>query len=61
MRPRRESRPAGRTEDIAGRVPVDPKQIRRFEREARAAARLHHTNIVPVFGVGKSPRELILW
>jgi WD40 repeat protein len=32
---------------------VDPNQIRRFEREARAAARLHHTNIVPVFGVGQ--------
>jgi WD40 repeat protein/serine/threonine protein kinase len=28
------------------------KHLQRFQREARAAGRLHHTNIVPVFGVG---------
>ena len=28
-------------------------QRQRFEREAQAAAALHHTNIVPVFGVGE--------
>ncbi len=32
---------------------ADPKQLSRFEMEARSAARLHHTNIVPVFGVGE--------
>src|SRR5262245_32048773 len=32
---------------------LDPRARRRFEREAKAAARLHHTNIVPVFGVGE--------
>ena len=31
---------------------LDPQQLRRFEREAKAAAGLHHTNIVQVFGVG---------
>jgi serine/threonine protein kinase/tetratricopeptide (TPR) repeat protein len=32
----------------------NPRQLLRFHREARAAGRLHHTNIVPVFGVGES-------
>ena len=30
----------------------DPRRVERFEREARTAGRLHHTNIVPIFGVG---------
>ena len=32
---------------------LDPRHLGRFQREARSAARLHHTNIVPVFGVGE--------
>jgi eukaryotic-like serine/threonine-protein kinase len=32
---------------------LDAKAKRRFEREAKSAAKLHHTNIVPVFGVGE--------
>jgi WD40 repeat protein/serine/threonine protein kinase len=32
---------------------LDVRTKQRFEREARAAAKLHHTNIVPVFGLGE--------
>src|SRR5262249_47211064 len=32
---------------------LDPRRLGRFHREARSAAKLHHTNIVPVFGVGE--------
>jgi serine/threonine protein kinase len=32
----------------------DSSHLERFRLEARSAARLHHTNIVPVFGVGES-------
>jgi WD40 repeat protein/serine/threonine protein kinase len=32
---------------------LDARAKRRFEREAKSAAKLHHTNIVPVFGVGE--------
>ena len=32
---------------------LDPRQLQRFQLEARAAGRLHHTNIVPVYGVGE--------
>jgi eukaryotic-like serine/threonine-protein kinase len=33
-----------------------PRHVVRFQREAQSAARLHHANIVPVFGVGQQQR-----
>src|SRR5271157_243059 len=38
---------------LPGQTLLDPLHLRRFQREAQTAARLHHTNIVPVFGVGE--------
>lgn len=32
---------------------LDEKRLQRFRREARTAAKLHHTNIVPILGVGE--------
>jgi serine/threonine protein kinase/WD40 repeat protein len=39
---------------LPGHVAGDRKALERFRREAKAAARLHHTNIVPVFEVGRA-------
>ena len=38
---------------LPGQAKYDPDSQKHFLREARSAARLHHTNIVPVFGVGR--------
>ena len=35
------------------RFRASPAYLRRFHTEARSAARLHHTNIVPVFDYGE--------
>jgi serine/threonine protein kinase len=39
---------------LSGNLLGETKHLARFRREARAAARLRHTNIVPVFGVGST-------
>lgn len=31
-----------------------PSHVERFRREAQTAGRLHHTNIVPIYGTGES-------
>ena len=36
---------------------LDPHRLQRFQNEARAAACLHHGNIVPIFGVRLRPRR----
>jgi serine/threonine protein kinase len=39
---------------LSGQVSSDRMAQERFRREARAAAKLHHTNIVPVYGVSQA-------
>jgi len=40
----------------AALVASNPTVIARFRREATSAARLHHTNIIPVYDFGESPQ-----
>jgi eukaryotic-like serine/threonine-protein kinase len=38
---------------VIHQVHLDARRLERFHREAQAVARMHHTNIVPIFAVGE--------
>jgi serine/threonine protein kinase len=38
---------------LSAGVGLSPKAVQRFHREAEAAAKLHHTNIVPIYATGE--------
>jgi serine/threonine protein kinase len=38
---------------LSGSLGLTTKAVIRFQREAEAAAKLHHTNIVPIYATGE--------